>query len=357
LLGLDADLEHILAHTSGIWEDVADARLFITGGTGFFGRWLLATFARANDRFHLNAKATVLTRDPDGVRARIPWLRSHPAISFHPGDVRSFAFPAGRFTHIVHAATPASAAFNDGQPIEMLDTIVEGTRHTLDFARHCGAGKFLLCSSGAVYGRQPPELERVAEDYAGGPDCLDPRSAYAEGKRIAELLCATYSRPAGSGETAIECKIARGFAFIGPYLPLDAHFAVGNFLRDAMAARPIVIQGDGTPYRSYLYAADLMIWLWTILAKGRSGRAYNVGSESAISIRDLAQVTVDSIAPGTPVEIPIHIKGTPIPGRLAERYVPSTARARSELQLQQYIDLPEALRRTAAWHRLSHAAD
>ena len=352
MLGLEPDLEHILAHTSGIWEDFAGASVFITGGTGFFGRWLLASFVAANDRFRLNAKAVVLTRDPDGFRARVPQLASHAAISFHPGDVRNFSFPPSPFTHIIHAATPASAALNAGQPLEMLDTIVEGTRHTLDFARHSGARKFLLCSSGAVYGRQPPELERVAEDYAGGPDCLDPRSAYAEGKRIAELLSATYSRQTGSGGIALESKIVRCFAFIGPYLPLDAHFAAGNFLRDAMAARSIVIQGDGTPYRSYLYAADLMIWLWTILVRGQSGRAYNVGSESAIRIRDLAQVTVDTIAPDTVVEI----TGTPVSGRLAERYVPSTARARAELQLQEYIDLPEALRRTAAWHRLGDSA-
>ena len=83
------------------------------------------------------------------------------------------------------------------------------------------------------------------------------------------------------------------------------------------------------------------------MAKGQSGRAYNVGSESAVNIRDLAQATVDAVAPGVAIEV----KGNPVPGRLAERYVPSTARARDELQLREYIDLPEALRRTAAWHR------
>ena len=345
MLGLDADLDHILTHTPGLWEQFAGASIFITGGTGFFGHWLLASFAASNDRFHLNARAVVLTRNPEKFRAGVPELASHPAISFHPGDVRDFTFPSGAFTHVIHAATPASAALNTAQPLEMIDMIVQGTRHTLDFARHSGAREFLLCSSGAVYGRQPPELDRVAEDYNGAPDCLDPHFAYAEGKRMAELLCATYARDTAAAPLA--AKIARCYAFIGPYLPLDAHFAAGNFLRDTLAGRPIVIQGDGTPCRSYLYAADLMIWLWTILAKGQSGRAYNVGSETAVSIRDLAQATVDAIAPGTPVEI----KGTPVPGRLPERYVPSTDRARAELQLQEYIDLSDAIRRTAAWHR------
>ena len=108
----------------------------------------------------------------------------------------------------------------------MQDTIIEGTRRALDFAVQRSAAKFLLCSSGAVYGRQPPEMDFVAEDHAGGPDSLDPASAYAEGKRVAELLCATYSRDNG-----LETKIARCFAFLGPYLPLGTPISpAGNSL-------------------------------------------------------------------------------------------------------------------------------
>jgi dTDP-glucose 4,6-dehydratase len=339
---LKDDLDHILEHTEGLWDELRGKRIFITGGTGFFGCWLLESFAWANKKLGLGASALVLTRNVALLRKKAPHLTENPCIQFHIGDVRSFDYPQGEFSYIIHAATAASAKLNDEDPLLMLDTIIEGTRRVLDFAVQCGAKKLLLTSSGAVYGKQPPDMAHIPEDYMGGPNTMDPQSAYAEGKRVSELLCAIYSKKFG-----IECKIARGFAFVGPYFPLDIHYAIGNFIRDALAGGPIVVKGDGTSYRSYLYAADLAIWLWTILVKGKSLQPYNIGSDQDISIQELAMLVSKIIAKNSDVQI----QSRPVPDEPLDRYTPSVNRAIKELNLRNISDLEKSLIGTMTWHR------
>jgi dTDP-glucose 4,6-dehydratase len=242
---------------------------------------------------------------------------------------------------VIHAATPASVELSRNDPLQMLDIIVAGTRRVLDFAASHGTGKFLLTSSGAVYGRQRSDITHLPEDYTGGPDTMDASSAYGEGKRLAEFLAATYSRQHG-----LEAKIARCFAFVGPHLPLDLQYAVGNFIRDAVAGGPIVVRGDGTPYRSYLYAADLAIWLWTILFRGVSCRPYNVGSDDDVTIGHLASCVGQIVG-----DVVVEVLERPVPDRMRERYVPQVSRAKQELGLTACITLPEAIKRTVAFVR------
>lgn len=341
------DLDRVLQQAGSVFDELRGGRVFVTGGTGFFGAWLLETFVAANDRRRLGASVVVLTRDPEGFARKVPHVAHHASVTLVRGDVRSCAFPRGTFSHVVHAATQSSAIPGEAERLAFFDTIVEGTRRTLEFARQAGVSRFLLTSSGAVYGRQPETLTHVDEHYTGGPSTVNAGHAYAEGKRTAEMLCALY---AGSG---LQPLIARCFAFVGPYLPLDAHFAIGNFVRDALQGQPIRVRGDGTAYRSYLYASDLAVWLWTILLRGTPLRPYNVGSEEAISIADLARLVARVLAPASPVEI----AGTPATGAPVERYVPSTGRIREELGVSQTVDLEDAIARTAAWHRVRCAGD
>jgi nucleoside-diphosphate-sugar epimerase len=332
---LAADLDHILEHTRPLWEELRGNRIFITGGTGFFGCWLLETFTWANERLNLDAQATVLTRDPARFREKAPHLAQDSSVQLHAGDIRNFVFPDGEYSHVIHAATSSATA---PKPAEEIDTIVRGTERCLDFAHKAHCRKLLFTSSGAVYGKQPTEISHLEESYLGAPDPMNPASAYGEAKRLAELQCAVAAQ-AGKFET----KIARCFAFVGPYMELNAHFAIGNFLRDHLRGGPIVVKGDGRALRSYLYASDLMIWLWKMLFRAPSGRAFNVGSENAISIGELAR-TVAALEPA--VEFRIEGQPTGVP---PARYVPSTGQAQQELGLFEVISLQTALEKTRRW--------
>jgi dTDP-glucose 4,6-dehydratase len=335
----ERDLDHILEHTQGVWEDLRGGRLFVTGGTGFFGRWMLESFLRANDRLSLGAEAIVLTRAPQRFADAAPHVAEHTAVTAWTGDVRSFDYPALECTHVLHMATETAL---EASAKASFQTAVEGTERVLDFAAARGARKLLLTSSGAVYGTQPPDCERLSEEYAGAPRPEDASAGYAHGKLAAEYLCSV-----AAAHTDLQVKIARCFAFVGPLLPLDANYAIGNFIRDVLYRDRIEVTGDGTPRRSYLYAADLAVWLWTILFKGESGRPYNVGSEADVSITDLALRVAQVLRPG----IPVHVAEQPSAGKLPARYVPATSRATRELGVQSYVMLDEAILRTANWYR------
>jgi len=343
------DLDLVLSLTPEFWSRFGGARLFITGGSGFIGAWLLQALQRANDRLGSRIELVVLTRDPERTRQRAPHVFSRPDTSLFAGDVSTFAGPVGTLDLCIHAATDVGDPLKAGDPLKVFDSIVLGTRRVLDLALANGASRFLLTSSGAVYGPQPASMERVAETYGGAPDPLQPDAAYGNGKRAAEWLAAAYA--AHALQAGFEPCIARIFALIGPGLPLNGPFAAGNFVRDALAGQAINVQGDGRPLRSYLYMADLCVWLLRILGTGAAGQAYNVGSENAVSITALARQVVD--AAGT--DVPIEVRTSAATHTSAPRYVPDTLKARHGLGLAEYTPLKTALLKTIHWSRSATA--
>jgi len=320
--------------------------LFLTGGTGFFGKSILQGLLDGQ----LNAgHLTILSRNPNTFLDANAPFRNITNLSFIQGDIRTFDFPKEKFDFIIHAATPASATLEQQNPDEMRSIIVDGTRHVLDFAKQCECKRFLMTSSGAVYGVQPPELTHIPETFP-----CHPVSAYGKGKMEAEQMCIEAGEKQG-----FAALIARCFAFVGPFLPLDTHFAVGNFMGDCLKNRPIIIQGDGTPLRSYLYATDLVEWLFKILLQGTHGRPYNVGADTPISICNLAHLVRQCA--GTSNEIIIQKPSPHSCGSChsdaetaPSRYIPSIERARDELGLTPAVSLTDAIQRTLAWHRTTH---
>ncbi len=212
----------------------------MTGGTGFIGRWMLEALARSKS----DAEVVLLSRDPDAFAARAPHLARR--FQLVAGDIADFVAPPGRYTHVIHAATDASAALNANDPRRMFDTIVAGTRRALDTGGRTSGRARPLHELGRGLRRAAVDVGHVAEDWHGGPDPRDPKSAYGEGKRAAELLCAIYGKQFG-----LDIVTARIFALLGPLLSLDIHFAAGNFIRDAMA-------GPADPHRERRHGGAIL---------------------------------------------------------------------------------------------------
>ena len=297
-------------------------KIFLTGGTGFFGKSILDMLLKG---FLPQTEFLILSRDPEKFLQNFPEYKKLERVKFIAGDIIDFSFPQEKFDYIFHAATPAVTDLPEGA---MRSIIINGTKRVLEFARYCNAKKLLFVSSGAVYGPQG-DCHNVPEDFP-----CRPITEYGIAKLEAEKLCIDSVTP---------CCIARCFAFTGPRLARNIHFAIGNFIENALNKEDIIIKGDGTPFRSYLYADDLVEWLFTILEKGKENRPYNVGSPHGLSIADLANEVSRCFGNTSKVKI----STPPIPGQPVSRYVPDISRAEQELDLHIKTPLTEAIIKSA----------
>ena len=332
-----------LAITQSIPSDlklVVDSNLLITGASGFVGKWLTLSWLSARQELNGNGRLMVVARNIGELRKLCSIYGATNEVIYIESDIRDFEIPT-EFTpeYVIHAATPASESLNNQQPEEMMSIIIEGQRNILNESIRSGVGKFLFLSSGAVYGKQPVDVQYVTEDYGGGPLPTDVRSAYHEGKRVAELM-----GNIRAANNKLSFVTGRLFAFLAPYLPLNTHFAAGNFLLDGMTGRDISVHSDGQSIRSYQYGSDLCVFLWALLIRGRTGEAYNVGSDEAVSISNLAHQIQSTLSTASKVEILGDIDSS-----THTRYVPSIEKIKTELLVSNVLDLQSSIARTAKW--------
>lgn len=337
------DLDEIIDVSGSDLRVFKGAHMFITGGSGFVGSWLLESLAWANARLGARVTVTALVRDVDRFTRSFPHLAAAAGFRYVQGDVTDPPADLGHFDVVVHAATqPADGEIAARQPDKVFDVALAGMRFALSLASASGGIPILFTSSGAVYGKQPANVPALPEDYSGAPDSLNSALVYHEAKRACEMLCAL----ASTRGTALT-KIARLFAFLGPRLPHDRQFAAGNFIANAVAGQPITVKSDGSAIRSYLYPSDMVIALWAILARGAVARAYNVGSDHPVQIKELARIISGAID----TTVPVQIQGSAIQGRSVDRYVPNIDRIRTELGIVTRVPLDEAVSRTIAFYR------
>ncbi len=351
-LSLDDDLRHIVEKLRTESELLRGKTILITGATGFFGKWLLLGLVSLNRSLALNLKILASGRDPQRFLQEHPGFSDCPELAFVAWDVTqpAEAAPAGswpsKIDMILHAATPASDKINRENPQFMFQTIALGMQNVLELAQRTGTTKLHLVSSGAVYGPFPEGMSAVSETYSGGPLTTDPRSAYGEGKRVSELL-ATFAAFKKSAADPMTVTFSRCFAFVGPFLPLSTHFAVGNFILNGLTDQPIRTKGNTNTVRSYMYASDLVIWLVKIMLQGKHLGAYNVGSDHNVTMAQLADSVATAFSFSKAKIIHEGDSSNPLTKNV---YAPDIAKAKAELGLAVWIDHQQAIQKTRQWH-------
>jgi dTDP-glucose 4,6-dehydratase len=329
------DLSEVIDRVGPAWRELAGAHVLVTGAAGFVGSWMIESLLDASDSLSLGVTVTALVRDGAAFQRNFPHLASSFAVDVLESDVRRFQVGVPP-THVVHAASATSPTRVGFNPDDIIETIERGTQRVMDAAAESRARRVLVVSSGSVYDRTSRGASRIDEDQSTIDAAVTPAERFGVAKRNAERAAT---------EAPVDACLARIFALHGPRLPLDGQFAVGQFLGDALAGRPIRISGDGTPVRTYLYAADMAAWCWTVLLRGAPRRAYNIGSDRERTIADVAQGVARLAKPTLPVER----AGTPRIGVRPDRFVPEISRARDELGLEPWTGFEDGLARTWTW--------
>lgn len=303
------DVNNILAKCRSDIEILRGSTVLITGSTGFLARELTESLLAASG--NLNIRLVLTSRDPSKLRS-VFGERLTSIVEVVPIDGMDNYH--GRVDYIIHAASPCDPRVNNASPLRTIADTVMLAQRTIALGARNPLKNFLLLSSGAVYGAQPPDLKRIPEDYPGAPALNRKGSCYGEAKRISELMLTSSGLP---------YTILRGFSFIGPNQDLGAGFAAPEFISSGFKDKKIVITGDGRPIRSFCYESDLAVMIIKSLVHA-VGQTLNAGNDRPeISIRELADIVARKIG-----DVDVEVKGAATMG-LPPRYVPNIDRMRN----------------------------
>lgn len=333
-----SDLESIVRHADVSLEALRSARILIAGGTGFVGTWLTSTLLKANDVMSLDLELVLVSRNHKRAAARIN-SRAGDALRVVESGLESLSlhhqeFEAG-FTHIIHAANSTANLASITNIDSYIHDARKSTENLLTIASTCATPPvFMHLSSGAVYGLTAREKWTIAESAQLEEE--NPfKEPYGHIKRVNESLVER-----ATSEGRIQGTNPRLFAFSGPHIPLDQHFAIGNFMKTALLGEQITMLGNPLTTRSYLYPTDLVEWLLAVL-QTPTIEPVHIGSDIPLEMREIAS-TISKVFENVEVsEGDVNIA--------PNHYVPETTQTRATYGLSQRIFLDEAIQRWRSW--------
>jgi nucleoside-diphosphate-sugar epimerase len=338
---LQKDCSDAASWSLSMLDELKNQKIYIAGGTGFIGSWIAEFITFLNDNYNFNASLVILSRNTESFREEKNHLSNRKDILYISGDIRNINELPNDISFIIHAAASPDNRNHVSNPIDTISTITKGTDNLIDSAfKLPHLKKFLYLSSGQVYGRSFTNKEFISENDFGRLDCNKITEIYSESKRLAEATCCAYS-----SQYKLPIVIARPFSFIGPYQSLSKPWAVNNFINDALNNKTIRIIGNGEPIRSFMYPADLVVWILKILISGKTNTSYNVGSPLGISLKNVA----NKIVKIAQTNVNIDIKYNNID---SYSFVPDITLCENELGLKINYNIEETIQRSISWFKL-----
>lgn len=268
-------------------ENLSGKSLFITGGTGFFGKSIIDYLSKHEIKL---GKLTILTRNIKNFKIANPEFNEVkiPYLNFIEQDVQKLQYNNDTYDYVIHAAT---SVVDKVDALQLVNEIIDGSKRVLDFASKANAKSFINVSSGAVYGKIK-KLEPALESDLSTPSLESNSSSYALGKIISEYYSYLYAN------SSMKVTSLRCFCFAGAYLNPSV-FAIGEFINKALKNEDVLVNSGSGVYRSYLSTCDLVEWMFYVLISSlhrvSNYEVYNVGSENAISLPELASFVIKTL--------------------------------------------------------------
>lgn len=244
-------------------------RILITGGCGFVGANLIEILREKTD-YHIR----VLDNESMG---RADWIKQFE-VEFTHGDIRSYEDLRDALKDIdlvVHLAADTRVMDSILDPTLNFETNVAGSFTLLSTMREMGVQSLVNASTGgAILGEVPPP---VSEEMVPNPV-----SPYGASKLAVEGYCSAFAGAYGMSATSLRFSNVYG---VHSY---HKGSVVAHFYKNILAGRPLIVYGDGSQTRDYVFSRDLAVGILSAMNSGKSG-VYQLGTGRPTTINELIE--------------------------------------------------------------------
>lgn len=319
-------------------------RVLITGGAGFIGSHLSDAYISRGDEVY------VVDDLSTGSIENIEHLKKQSRFHYVIDSVQNHQVTAelvDRCDVIFHLAAAVGVKLIVESPVRTIETNVRGTEVILELANK-KKKKVLIASTSEVYGLSTDVPFREDGNLVMGATTKG-RWSYACSKAIDEFLALAYWR-----EKKLPTIVVRLFNTVGPRQTGQYGMVVPNFVKQALARRPITVYGDGKQTRCFGFVGDVVGALLKLMDHEQAvGEVFNIGSSEEVSILELAERVKLVTKSDSPIEFVPYSEAYEQGFEDMPRRVPDTTKIRNLVGFEPKTTLNEILRSVIEYHSVA----